>query len=95
MALPLLVDGPVLIRVLEWDKAKAWTTNVAHTRSMLVELLRGSSAISNLEAKRKIKLILANELREVRLESGAHCSAFTHALRSIGAVVQVVPAQHS
>jgi hypothetical protein len=62
---------------------------------MLVELLRESCEISNLEAKRAVKLILAKELREVHLENGARHSAFTHALQSIGAVVEAVRVQQT
>ena len=88
-------EGPVLIRVLDWNEAIAWTADSAHTRGILVEMLRGSCAISNLDAKLTVKLILAKELHEVLLENGARHSSFTHALRSIGAIVEAIPVQQT
>lgn len=91
MALPALQRGPVLVRILHWNDAKSWTANVTHTRGMLVDILRGSASISNLEAKRMTKLLLSKELHELVLEDGASCESFCHALRSIGAEVEAVP----
>jgi hypothetical protein len=54
-------------------------------------MLRSATAISNVEAKRLIKAILAKEANELYLENGAAYASVCHALQSIGAEVEAVP----
>lgn len=85
------VDCAVVLRVLSWDDAKAWSRDIPHTREMLVGMLRAAAAISNVEAKRLIKAVLAKEVDELYLERGVAYANMCHALQSIGAEVEAVP----
>ena len=85
-----LVTGSVLLRITRWDESKAWTDNVAHATKMLVSTLRASGPVSNLEAKRLIKAVIAKQANEIFLLDGAHYSSMRHCLQSIGAEVEAI-----
>ena len=91
MGIAPLTTRSVVLRITSWDKSKAWTSDVAHTRGMLVSSLHSATAISNLEAKRRIKAILSGECNEILLEDGAGYATICHALQSIGAIVEANP----
>jgi hypothetical protein len=79
----------VVLRVVGWNKGKAWTDNISHTRGMLIGLLRESTALSHLEAKRLVKAILAGEASELPLANPRFYNSMRHALESIGAEVEI------
>ena len=91
MSTSSLTTAPVILRVTEWDESKAWTRDTAHTRNMLVNILRSSTPMSNLEAKRLIKAVLSKQSGEIELVDGTSYANMCHALQSIGAVVEAIP----
>ena len=85
-----LGSGSVLVRIIRWHESKAWTDNVAHARKMLVSAFRASGPVSNLEAKRLIKAVIAKRASEIFLLDGTHYSSMLHCLQSIGAEVEAI-----
>jgi len=79
----------VVLKVVAWNQSKAWTDNIAHTRGMLVSLLRSSTPMTHTEAKRMVKAVLAKESSELPLADAKFYNSMRHALQSIGAEVEV------
>ncbi len=83
----------VVLKIAEWDSAKAWTSNTAHIKSMLVDLVRKSTPMSHTEAKRLIRAVFAHQSSELLLVNAEFYNAIRSALQSVGAQVEVHPAQ--
>lgn len=62
---------------------------IAHSRGMLVSLLRSSTPMTQTEAKRMVKAVLSKEAFELPLADAKVHNAMRHALQSIGAEVEV------
>ena len=82
-------DVPVLIRILGWNPEKQWGGH--YSRDNLVDLLRKATPLSNLEAKRAVKILLAGPPAEVLLQDGRSYASFLHMLQSFGAEVEAIP----
>ena len=80
----------IILRVTAWDKSQAWTDDIAHTRNMLVALLRKSSPLGHVQAKRLVKAVLAGTETDLLLLDPSLAQSIRHALQSIGAEVQLV-----
>ena len=80
----------VCLRVVAWDESQSWTDNVAHTRNILISMLREASPISHVEAKRLVKAVLAKEATDLLLHNPSFIHPMRHALQSIGAEVELV-----
>jgi hypothetical protein len=78
------------LRVTAWDRSQAWTDNVAHTRNILVRMLRGSSSLGHVQAKRLVRAVLAGTETDLPLHDPALAQPMRHALQSIGAEVELV-----
>jgi hypothetical protein len=80
----------VILRVTAWDQSQAWTDNFAHTRNILITMLRKSSPLGTIEAKRLVKAVLAGAETDLPLHDPALVQPMRHALQSIGAEVELV-----
>jgi hypothetical protein len=83
----------VVLKITEWNSAKAWTSDIAHTKNMLVDQLRKSTPMSHTEAKRLIRAVFCHESSELLLVNAEFYNAIRNALQSVGAQVEVHPAQ--
>lgn len=83
----------VLLKITEWSSAKSWTADIAHTKSMLTDLVRKSTPMSHTEAKRLIRAVFAQQATELLLVNGEFFNPIRSALQSVGAQVEVHPAQ--
>lgn len=83
----------VVLRIIDWNPALGWSSDVAHTKGMLVGLVRKSTALSHTEAKRLIKAVFARQLSELVLTNGQLYNAIRSALQSEGAQVEALLAQ--
>ena len=81
---------PTTLRVTAWDKSQAWTEDLALTRNILVAMLRKSSPIGHVQAKRLVKAVLAGAETDLPLQDAALVQPMRHALQSIGADVELV-----
>ena len=79
-----------ILRVTTWDRSRAWTDDVAHTRNILVRMLRESSSLGHIQAKRLVKAVLAGTETDLPLQDATLAQPMRHALQSIGADVQLV-----
>jgi len=83
----------VVLKVTDWNSALGWSTDIAHTKSMLVGLVRQSTSLSHTEAKRLIKALFARQVSELVLVNGQFYNAIRSALQSVGAQVEAHLAQ--
>jgi len=83
----------VVLKITDWNPALGWSSDVAHTKSMLVGLVRQSTALSHTEAKRLIKAVFARQVSELVLANGQFYNAIRSALQSEGAQVEAQLAQ--
>ena len=79
-----------ILRVTAWDRSQAWTDNVAHTRNILIRMLRESSPLGHVQAKRLVRAVLAGTETDLPLDDSALAQPMRHALQSIGAEVELV-----
>ncbi len=80
-------------KVTGWNSAWGWSTDITHTKSMLVGLVRQSTSLSHTEAKRLIKALFARQVSELVLVNGQFYNAIRSALQSVGAQVEAQLAQ--
>lgn len=83
----------VMLKVTDWNPALGWSSDVAHTKNMLVGLIRRSTSLSHTEAKRLTKALFAGQASELVLTNGQFYSAIRSALQSAGAQVEAQLAQ--
>jgi len=81
----------MILQIRGWDKSRAWTDDVAHVRGILVRMLRESSPLSHVQAKRLVRAILAGAETDLPLHDPYLIQAIRHALQSIGADVRLIP----
>ncbi|WP_337243888.1 hypothetical protein [Luteimonas sp. gir] len=82
---------PIILRVTSFDRSRAWTDDLAHTRNMLVRMLRKSSPLSHVQAKRLVKAVLAGAETDLPLQDATLVQPMRHALQSVGTDIQLVP----
>jgi len=87
---PINKFQPIHLRVIARDSHRAWTDNIAHTRNILVSMLRAASPIGLREAKRLIKSVIAGEPAILVVHEPNYVQPIRNALQSIGVEVEVV-----
>lgn len=80
----------VVLRIVSWDSALAWSSDVAWVRTTLIHQLRECTPIGHIEAKRLIRGLLEDRTGEILLVRPAGVNSMRHVLESLGAVVELV-----
>lgn len=77
------------LRVVGWTEWPGSMDGVAHSRNILVSMLRSSTPMGHVEAKRLVRAILDKREAELLLVDPSMLQGIRNALESIGAVVEV------
>jgi hypothetical protein len=83
----------VVLKIAGWDSARSWTADIAHIKNILTTLIRRSTPMSHTEAKRLKGAVFSQQSSELLLVNAELDNPIRSALQSVGAQVEVHPAQ--